>query len=112
MILFLKIEKLQVALVHDFLIRLGGAERVLFELSKMYPKAPIYTLLYDEKVCGSVFPKDKVKMSCLKKLPGFMRKRCCPNSVIIRVFLFVRRRRWKNSTAVCAFSSPTSSCQA
>ncbi|HAU39842.1 MAG: glycosyltransferase [Candidatus Peregrinibacteria bacterium GW2011_GWF2_43_17] len=75
MILFLKIEKLQVALVHDFLIRLGGAERVLFELSKMYPKAPIYTLLYDEKVCGSVFPKDKVKMSCLKKLPGFMRKR-------------------------------------
>lgn len=66
---------MQVALVHDFLIRLGGAERVLLELSNMYPKAPIYTLLYDEKVCGSVFPKNKVKTSSLKKLPGFIQKR-------------------------------------
>lgn len=34
--------RLRVALVHDWLIG-GGAERVVYELHKMYPEAPIYT---------------------------------------------------------------------
>lgn len=34
--------KLKVAIVHDWLIS-GGAERVVHELHKMYPEAPIYT---------------------------------------------------------------------
>lgn len=34
--------KLKVAIVHDWLIG-GGAERVVHELHKMYPEAPIYT---------------------------------------------------------------------
>jgi len=38
---------MKVALVHDFLLKLGGAERVLKVFSEMYPEAPIYTLLYD-----------------------------------------------------------------
>jgi glycosyltransferase involved in cell wall biosynthesis len=37
---------MKVALVHDYLIEAGGAERVLFVLSQMYPEAPIYTALY------------------------------------------------------------------
>jgi glycosyltransferase involved in cell wall biosynthesis len=35
-------EALRVAIVHDWLVG-GGAERVTFELHKMYPEAPIYT---------------------------------------------------------------------
>jgi glycosyltransferase involved in cell wall biosynthesis len=35
-------EKIRVAIVHDWLIG-GGAERVVHELHKMYPDAPIYT---------------------------------------------------------------------
>lgn len=54
---------------------MGGAERVLHEFSKMYPKAPIYTLLYDEKVCGDMFPKERVRTSFLQKYPSFARKR-------------------------------------
>jgi len=66
---------MKIALVHDFLLKLGGAERVLKVLSEMYPEAPIYTLLYDEKVCGEVFPKERVRTSCLQNFPEFIRRR-------------------------------------
>ncbi len=62
---------MKVALVHGFLIKLGGAERVLKSLSELYPDAPIYTLLYDEKKVGEVFPKERVRTSKLQKFPRF-----------------------------------------
>ncbi len=52
---------MKIAIVHELLIKLGGAERVAKIFSEMFPKAPIYTLLYDEKKCGQDFPKEKVK---------------------------------------------------
>lgn len=39
----------KIALVHDHLFQHGGAENVLLELSKIYPQAPIYTLVYDQE---------------------------------------------------------------
>lgn len=65
---------MKVALVHDFLLKLGGAERVLKVLSDLYPKAPIFTLLYDEKKVGDVFPAERIKTSFLQKYPYFIRK--------------------------------------
>lgn len=65
---------MQIALVHDFLTRLGGAERVLATLAEMFPKAPIYTLLYDESKVGSVFPRLKIIPSRLQHLPFILRK--------------------------------------
>ncbi len=51
---------MKVALVHDYLNQVGGGERVLDELIKLFPEAPIYTLLYDEeKTLGRY--KGKVK---------------------------------------------------
>lgn len=44
-------------------------------LAKMYPDAPVYTLLYDAKACGKVFPKERVRTSWLQKSPSFLRKR-------------------------------------
>jgi len=70
---------MKIAILHDFLLRLGGAERVLKKISDIYPDAPIYTLLYDEKKCGNKFPKEKIKTSFLQKIP-FHKK-------IYRVFL-------------------------
>ncbi len=67
--------KMKIALVHDFLIKMGGAERVLHEFTKMYSKAPIYTLIYDEKACGATFPKERVRTSAMHSLPKFLRKR-------------------------------------
>lgn len=66
---------MKVALVHDFLLKLGGAERVLKVFADMYPDAPIYTLLYDEDAVGDVFPSDRVRTSSLQNYPGFLRKR-------------------------------------
>jgi len=66
---------MKVALVHDFLVKLGGAERVLAVLAEMYPNAPIHTLLYDESAVGRVFSKKRVIPSGFHSLPGFVRKR-------------------------------------
>ncbi|MFC1615990.1 glycosyltransferase [Patescibacteria group bacterium] len=66
---------MKVAIVHDFLLKLGGAERVVNSLSKIFPEAPIYTLLYDEEKVGKIFPKDKVITSSLQKYPKFIRNR-------------------------------------
>jgi len=41
---------MKVALVHDILTQFGGAERVLLKFTKMFPEAPIYTLVYDKKL--------------------------------------------------------------
>ncbi|MBP9759627.1 glycosyltransferase, partial [Candidatus Dojkabacteria bacterium] len=40
---------MNIALVHDQLVNYGGAEGVFLTLSKMYPKADIYTSFFDEK---------------------------------------------------------------
>src|SRR3990170_6658671 len=60
--------KLKVALVHDQLNQAGGAERVLYALTKLFPAAPVYTLIYDKKRLKG-FEKTKVKTSFIQKLP-------------------------------------------
>jgi glycosyltransferase involved in cell wall biosynthesis len=64
---------LKIALVHEYLTRLGGAERVLKELTEIYPEADIYTLLYDEKKVGKVFPRNKVFASFVNTFPDWIK---------------------------------------
>lgn len=60
---------MKTALVHDWLITLGGAEKVLAELWKLFP-SKIHTLLYDTKRCQSLpFGKKDVVPSCLQIVP-------------------------------------------
>ncbi len=65
----------KVALVHDFLTSYGGAERVLQSMCKLYPEAPIYTLLVDHKIVERYFPGAVVHTSWLQKLPAWLRRR-------------------------------------
>ncbi|MFA6522809.1 MAG: glycosyltransferase [Candidatus Peribacteraceae bacterium] len=58
---------MKIALVHELLIMRGGAEKVLRILAEMFPKAPIYTLLYDEKKLGNWFSRERVRFSTLQK---------------------------------------------
>jgi glycosyltransferase involved in cell wall biosynthesis len=67
--------RLNVALVHDHLMKYGGAERVLLALHHLFPTAPIYTLFYDQRVADSYFPGADVRASSLQKLPRFTRRR-------------------------------------
>lgn len=58
---------LKVAIVHEMLVKLGGAERVVKVLADMYPDSQIFTLFYDAKKCGEVFPPERVQTSFLQK---------------------------------------------
>lgn len=64
---------MKIALVHDYLIQLGGGEKVLQALCGMFPEAPIYTLIYDEKATNGVFKNRKIHTSFLQKIPGARR---------------------------------------
>jgi len=60
---------MKVALVHDYLMQMGGAENVLEAISEIFPEAPIYTLTYDKKKTGAVFGKKDIRTSYLQKFP-------------------------------------------
>lgn len=60
------LKNLKVAIVHDFLTTMGGAERVTQAISEMFPEAPIYTLLYSSKV-DKFFPAKKIIVSSLQR---------------------------------------------
>lgn len=60
---------MKVAIVHDWLVTYGGAERVVEQMLKMYPEADIFTLVYDEKKMGKIFPKEKIHTSFVQKIP-------------------------------------------
>ncbi len=45
----INLRKLRVALVYDRVNKWGGAERVLLALHKIFPKAPLYTSVYNKK---------------------------------------------------------------
>lgn len=62
------LENLQVALVHDFLLDLRGAERVFMELCEMWPSADIYTAVYDEDGSEGRFANRSVHTSFLQRL--------------------------------------------
>lgn len=65
----------KIALIHDFLVCSGGAEKVLEVLSGMFPDAPIYTLLYDKDAMHGQFADRDIRPSFLQKFPRFLRKR-------------------------------------
>lgn len=60
---------MRVALVHDYLVQYGGAERVLESLCEIFPLAPIYTLVYDEKLFAPRFNGRKIYTSFLQNFP-------------------------------------------
>ena len=64
----------RVAIVHDFLTRVGGAERVVRAIADRFPNHTFFTLLYSKR-CADVFPASKVRTSFLQRLPSFMRSR-------------------------------------
>jgi glycosyltransferase involved in cell wall biosynthesis len=58
-----------VAIVHDYLNQRGGAERVVLEMSDIWPQAPIYTSLYRADSTFPGFHGRDVRTTLLDRLP-------------------------------------------
>lgn len=65
---------MKVAIVHEYVTRLGGAERVLSSLLRIYPQADVFCLLYDEEIVKRTYPGVTFVGSGVQKWPKFIRK--------------------------------------
>ena len=63
----MRITDLKIALVHEFLIQMGGAEKVLQNFHEVFPEAPVYTLFYDEERTKGAFKGWDIRTSKLQK---------------------------------------------
>lgn len=75
----------KVAIVCDWLTGFGGAERVVLELHRLYPGAPIYTSQYDPSKIDWFAGAD-IRTTWLQKLPPSLKK-FLP---VLRAFTFSR----------------------
>jgi glycosyltransferase involved in cell wall biosynthesis len=64
---------MKVAIVCDWLTGIGGAERVVLELHRMFPEAPIYTSQYNPKKL-TWFEDADVRTTKLQKIPKALKK--------------------------------------
>lgn len=63
----------KIAIVHDWLTTMGGAEQVVLALAEAFPGAPIYTSVYTPETMPS-FKNLDVRTTYLQTLPGPLRK--------------------------------------
>ena len=63
----------RVALVHDWLNQVGGAENVLEELVRLFPGAPIYTSMYAPERMPPAYREWPIRTSFMQRLPGVTR---------------------------------------
>lgn len=64
---------LRVALVHDWLNQVGGAENVLIALKEIFPDAPVFTSIYDRERMPAVMRGWEIRTSFLDRIPGIYR---------------------------------------
>ena len=60
---------MQIALVHDYLNQMGGAEKVLLALHDLFPQAPIYTSIYAPKRVDRRFRGMDIRTGFMQRLP-------------------------------------------
>jgi glycosyltransferase involved in cell wall biosynthesis len=61
---------LKLALVHDWLNQIGGAEDVLVSLVQQYPQSPIYTSIYAPELMPSFYKNWDIRTLWMDKLPA------------------------------------------
>ncbi len=61
---------MKVAIAYDWVNQIGGAERVLQTLHQIWPKAPLFTSVYDSKKAAWAKEFPLVKTSFLQSIPG------------------------------------------
>jgi glycosyltransferase involved in cell wall biosynthesis len=65
---------LKVAIVHDWLNQIGGAEGVLETLVEMFPQAPVYTSIYWPEGMPEAYRQWDIRTTWMNRLPGIHRQ--------------------------------------
>ncbi|MDD5252029.1 MAG: glycosyltransferase [Patescibacteria group bacterium] len=65
---------MKIALVHDYLIQDGGAERVLQVFQDIWPEAPTHVLLHDPRRVGPAYANKDIRTSFLQQIPFALRR--------------------------------------
>ncbi|GAB3578133.1 glycosyltransferase [Calidifontibacter terrae] len=60
---------MRIAIAHDYLTQLGGAERVVLSLMKAFPGAPVHTTLYAPDSTFPQFRDADIRVSPLNRIP-------------------------------------------
>ncbi len=60
----------KVAIVHDYLNQMGGAERVVGVLHRMYPNAPIFTTIVDRDKLLPELQDADIRTTWMQRIPG------------------------------------------
>jgi glycosyltransferase involved in cell wall biosynthesis len=63
------VSSVQIALVHDYLNQMGGAEKVLLALHDLFPQAPIYTSIYAPNRVDRRFRGMDIRTGFMQRLP-------------------------------------------
>ncbi|RUS45275.1 glycosyltransferase [Cohnella sp. AR92] len=63
----------KIAIVHDYLNQMGGAERVVGLLHQMFPEAPIYTTILDHERLWPELAMADIRTSWMQRIPGILK---------------------------------------
>src|SRR3989442_851957 len=69
-----RLRQLRVALVHNWLVTLGGADRVLLALHEVFPQAPVFVGLHELSRLPDSFRRLDVRATWLQQIPGAARR--------------------------------------
>jgi glycosyltransferase involved in cell wall biosynthesis len=67
-------QKYRVAIVHDYLNQMGGAERVVELLHRMFPEAPIYTTIVDRDRLWPELRDAEIRTTWMQKIPRILKR--------------------------------------
>ena len=65
---------MKIAIVQEWLTNLGGSERVVFDISEIFTKAPIYTSVANLKNLPEEYKELDIRTSFLQKIPFFSKR--------------------------------------
>jgi glycosyltransferase involved in cell wall biosynthesis len=64
----------KIALVHDYFVQMGGAEKVVEAMHDSFPSAPVYTTVALPKMLPSRLREADIRTSALQRLPAMDRR--------------------------------------
>ncbi len=79
----------KIALAHDYLFQIGGAEKVLVALADIFDEAPIFTLVNNSKISKKIISQKNIITSRLQSLPGIF--------IFFKYFLLLMPRTWEKT---------------